>query len=990
MNTENEDRDGGIPVVGRSAGRWRPSFFNRDASDDAADQEVTEERESQESDTGDGYPLTVDKKRGIENPYAVPPNAPVAGSAPFPGQAHSNKAPGGEYYPIGQGSGNAGVGAGLSREGASEVKKPDESMSPIPFGLSGGGWLGESADGADRPSPEASPAAVTGIDDGEEAQPDDSGISREISEETGSYPTPVASGVGASESAADVAEANSDWAAETAGTVGSADNAERASESGVWLSTSEPGDPSIPSDGSDLPAGENSLHESLPGVPAELLTEIPRLAELAALVRQAVGFNFGRVTGVELTAVIDQMADHQQLDDDHLDLIRAVFVRPRGYEKVRADLATPGSISVISGDAGSGRKTAAVHVLAELRRAGMSVRTLSYGIDSSFQARRMPRIENCAFLLELPPDEDEFSVSTKFGRTLDEISGILKSTKSRLIVLTDTDQWERVGGGASVIARKLERPDAINVARAWLRLDLSDGVARPWTNDPRIQPFLAGQSPSSAMEMVDLILQACNASLEDLSDVDSDVDSTDSTLSVTDVDDFNRRVLSVVSARKNWFSQLLKWHKKPQRTGFERNFLVVAAALRGAPIGHIYSQTGALAGLIGGHKPELQGQDDIGVIQLVDSVDARLSGDYVEFSKPGWDEAVLDYFWRDRPLGREGFLKWMANAPLKSTTQGVKEFNSEERALLAERMAFFTLRWAARHGTPENLSTIVTAWRKEKTLEQAVVRLVTAAALHPVIGRDTHQVLYDWAKKPNEDASLKAAVADACAGEFGITYPGKALVRLRHVATSSDPDVIQAVNAAVQKLWEEDSVRSTLFGEVIKWCASGDEGRQAAGRRGFVALAELAVNEQGAPLPALLAAQDSMGWRPGKDDLATGWRAALDPSVDEEQCRDALDLWLNAALEDTEIRETTIRVLRKAVQDEPGDTKQARPRHRLIDRMNIWQLPFPKTEEQRRREDLRREIEDAVHSDKARALDLLPKMQGLDSHEAVEVEQDDQ
>jgi hypothetical protein len=985
MNTENEDRDGGIPVVGRSAGRWRPGFFSRDASDRAADQDVTEEQDSQENDNDDGQLLPVDG----ENPYSVPPNAPVSGVTSFPSQAYSDQAPGREGYSIEQGSGNNGVGAGLSREGASEVEKPDESMNPIPFGRSGRGWLGESADGADRASPEVSQTAVTAIDAGEEAQPDGSGTPQEISEESGSYLTPAASGVGAEAPATDVAASYSDWAAEAAGTVGSADNDERASESGVWLSTPEPGDSSIPVGGSNLPAGENSLHESLPGVPAELLTEIPRLAELAALVRQAVGFNFGRVTGVELTAVIDQMADHQQLDDDHLDLIRAVFVRPRGYEKVRADLAAPGSISVISGDTGSGRKTAAVHLLAELRRAGMSVRTLSYGIDSNFQARRMPRIDNCAFLLELPPDEDEFSVSTKFGRTLDEIAGILRSTSSRLVVLTDTDQWERVGGGASVIARELERPDAVNIARAWLRLDLSDGTARRWTDDHRIQPFLVGQSPSAAMEMLDLILQACSASFEDLSDVDSDVESTDEALRVTDDEEFNRRVLSVVSARKNWFSQLLKWHKKPQRTGFERNFLVVAAALRGAPIGHIYSQTGALAELIGGQKPELQGQDDIGVIQLVDSVDARLNGDYVEFSKPGWDEAVLDYFWRDRPLGREGFLKWMAKAPLRSTTQGVKEFNSDERALLAERMAFFTLRWAARHGTPENLSTIVTAWRKENTLEQAVVRLVTAAALHPVIGRDTHQVLYDWARKPNEDASLKAAVADVCAGEFGITYPGKALVRLRHVATSSDPDVIKAVNTAVQKLWEEDSVRSTLFSEVIKWCASTDESRQAAGRRGFVALAELAVDEQGAPLPALLAGQDSMGWTPARDDLSTGWRAALDPSVDEEQCRGALDLWLNAALEDAEIRETTVRVLRRAVQDEPGDTRQARPRHRLIDRMNIWQPPFPKTEEQRRREDLRREIEDAVHSDKARALDLLPQAQGMNSREGVEVERDD-
>ncbi|WP_449475499.1 hypothetical protein [Streptomyces abikoensis] len=739
---------------------------------------------------------------------------------------------------------------------------------------------------------------------------------------------------------------------------------------------------------------ENNLAGSVPqeelqGVPTELLDQIPRLSALAALVRQAVGFNSGRVVGVELTAVIDQMLDHQRLSDEHLDLIRAVFVTPTGYATLRSDVRDPGSIAVISGEAGSGRKTAAIHLLAELRRAGSSVRTLSYGGTSSFQARRMPRIDNCAFLLELPPDEDEFAVSSAFGGTLNDIAEILESTSSRLIVLTSTDQWQRVGSDSPVVARVLERPDAARVARAWLRLDLSEHMAHRWTSDTRIQTLLADQSPSAAMEMVELILQACKASLEDLPEIDSSTDSTAGTAGPTLEDDFNRRVLSVVSARKNWFSQLLKWHKEEGRTGFERNFLVVAAALRGAPIGHIYSQASALAQSIGGRQPELRGQDDVGVIQLVDSVDAYLDGDYVEFSKPGWDEAVLDYFWKDRPLAREGFLKWMAEAPLRSTTRGVKEFNAEERALLAERMAFFTLRWASRHGSPEILAKIVTAWHAEQPLWKAAVRLVTAAALHPVIGRETHRVLYNWATQ-GTDVSLHEAVADACSGQFGTSYPGKALVRLRHIATSANEDVIKAVRAALQNLWAEDSVRSTLFNEVVKWCRSGDEGRRAAGRRGFIALAELAT-EGGVSLPSLLAMHDSLDWTPTREDLATGWRAALDPLAEEHECRTALELWLNAALKDEETREVVIRVLRKAVEDDPQDTRQARPRHRLVDNLVVWQPPFPSTEEQRRRESLRREIEDAVHSDKARALDLLPAgTRGQVTRAHAEVTQDDQ
>ncbi|MFF4292018.1 hypothetical protein ACFY0R_43155, partial [Streptomyces sp. NPDC001633] len=312
-----------------------------------------------------------------------------------------------------------------------------------------------------------------------------------------------------------------------------------------------------------------------------------------------------------------------------------------------------GAVLVLPREPGAGRAFTAHALLADLHsRTGARVGPLSFGSTARFPLQRLPREANAGYLLDLPADEETFAVSDDFGAMLYDIQRALRGRSSRLIVLTTPEQWQRIRGGAPPgVVPELGIPDPVKVAEAWLTAEAPDVDAARWLADQRISDLLAGQPPSDTLQIVGLILKAEQAK--------TPVEKSD-----TDPDGFNAKVLSVVKARTAWREDLLTWHKKPGRTSFERNFLLVAALFRNATVAHVYVQTAELCRRFK-HPVTLEGQEEPGVVELVAEIEAELdsTNDTIDFGRPGWDDAVLSYFWIDRPMARPTFLAWMAEAP---------------------------------------------------------------------------------------------------------------------------------------------------------------------------------------------------------------------------------------------------------------------------------------------------------------------------------------
>lgn len=715
----------------------------------------------------------------------------------------------------------------------------------------------------------------------------------------------------------------------------------------------------------------------------------PDIERLRRLVRDVdvavdVEHNSGTVIGLQLTAKFERMLERQQLNDDLLETIRSVFQPPRvrdgsaskEYEDLLGALLDPGSIVVMGGRPGGGRTITGLALLAHLRAAtGATVSTLGYGGAREFSVRRVPHDKRCGYLLELPTDDAEFAVSSNFGQTLHAVRDLLRRTSSHLVVITTDEQWDRIGHGAPVRSVEVTPAAARDIAAAWLRIWAPDVPADRWIEHPDIADLLERETPRGAMEIVGLIARAAHTAKDRLPALEATVDGENPAHPLAnDEKEFHRRVSSVVAARKSWRRQLLDWHRKPGRTSFERNFLLAAATLREAPVGEVYAAAATLARQFQDEVPPA-GQQGPGIIQLADAVEADLSGDddRLEFPRPGWDDAVLHYFWIDRPLSRQQFLTWIAHAP-RTATKEIQKLSpggsTVDRATRAERMASFALRWAARQRRPDYLEKIVTAWHGQADLWPAAVDALTRACFDPLIGRETHNLLLNWSK--GQDPALLEAVTAVCAGDFGRAYPGKALVRLGHAAGSRYVKVTEVVRTAVQTLWREQSVSSALMSEILKWCTASDEVRRAGGRRAFTALAELRSEDE-VTFPALLApgvgAEDPLMTEPDVHsrlwiaDVARGWRSILESSAARTEAVAAGRLWFDACLVRPEARSTIFHVFRLAVA-EPGEDGSGL-QHQLLDLLYDWQ---PADDQATDRVALRHALTDLLLHDGSRAL----------------------
>ncbi|MFF2185096.1 hypothetical protein [Streptomyces sp. NPDC058155] len=690
----------------------------------------------------------------------------------------------------------------------------------------------------------------------------------------------------------------------------------------------------------------------------------PRVRDALAIAR-AVGelrqeslFNFGEMTGVKLTAVLGQMLEHSELPDAYLDTVRAVFAEPKGFRDAYTAFEEPGSVLVLLREPGAGRAFTAQALLAELRhRTGAQVGPLSFGGGNRFPVRRLPPDNNVGYLLELPADEEKFEVAADFGATLGRIQYTLGKRNSRLIVLTTPQQWGRIRAGAPADAvPELGLPSPADVASAWLRAEEPSFPTHTWLNDRRIEKLLAGQSPADVLHIVSLILKTTRSP------------NSPSTAG-TGEDAFNSQVDSVEAARTNWREELLAWHRRGSRTSFQRNFLLVAALLRNAPVAHIYAKTAELCQHLEDNEVSLKGQGAPGVIEMVASIEAKLeSDDTVQFAKPGWDDAVLSYFWVDRPMAREPFLAWMAKAPVAKSGAFLETLTMEDRLLLANRVGAFGVRWAVRHGKPRPLEEIVLAWRKDETLWRAAVDLISAAALHPTMERFIHEVLLRWSKNGTEErAALQKMTVDVCAGEFGRHHTGKALRRLRHAAASPYGDVQESLHAAVRNLWSDSSARMTLFNSVVAWC-SDDPDRGEAGRRSFGALATLRAEDSTAMPVLLMEKADDADFEPAVEDLTVGWRSLLATDDEANEAGQTLNIWMDVAWRYPSRRPVVFSVLRGAVST-PGGPGAGRPRHRLRDLLYRWQ-PVPSADADPERVQLRHELADLLDHDRNHAVAL--------------------
>jgi hypothetical protein len=566
---------------------------------------------------------------------------------------------------------------------------------------------------------------------------------------------------------------------------------------------------------------------------------------------------------------------------------------PIGNETELCALLRDNHVLVLHADQpGSGRWTAALRLLSTFPERELTIRRIRRESGDGFTMTGLRGQRSTGWILDLRDPDESMPAKADFGHELLQASD-LRADGSYLVVLASTELWRRIGYGATALARKPEPPDSVNLLMALLK---SSGVVRheAWTDSfgQEIKPLRPAQIREWSQ-----VLAASLYEFEVKKGRPAD----------PDVDDDRKEIEKTVrSAVSGWMEVLADWHKAPERTSYERNYLLLAAVYDGAPIDAVHRQVASLAKALGekGQQAEpLAGQQGPGLVQLAQQTKAELlPNGRLRFPGPGFAEAVVRYFWTDRPHLANDFMGW--------TVQLSLELKHPQGSQLAERMAPWVLHHAQATSSTRLLRLVADEWSEDSNLAVHAHEFLVMASLDPQIGSRARKALSSWANQDGASPALLKTLARV----FATLTPAheQMLGRLGDLARSVKVGVPDAVGEAITALWDNREFRPRLSSILISWLDAEQEPLRQAAASAFL---HLALQRDSAGHPILV-----RELQPSVPDWAIrGWRAALEARGPSPTAYQAFMAWLDtAATQDTSM-EPVFATLVSAVHDTPTD-----------------------------------------------------------------------
>ncbi|MHB6903995.1 hypothetical protein [Streptomyces sp. DB-54] len=603
-----------------------------------------------------------------------------------------------------------------------------------------------------------------------------------------------------------------------------------------------------------------------------------------AAVVQTVPHNQGTVIGVQNISEIHRLRG-TPLPKKWLNRQLQFYIPRDDTTKAIDALLDAHRVAVIHAEAGTGRYTTALHTLT------------SKNVKTIRQVRREPnegvdleglQDEDTGWILDLRDEEE--TLRTGFGLHLKEVENHLRTTRSFLVVVTHSGTWTRVADEAAELAHPLIPPPALEVFRQRLTRrepyidDLND-----WLGAEKITKHLSNAVPAEAVRWADIIEAAVTLNR-----------------STTDPKPFKELLEFVVQSAQNWRRELCEWHSDNVESA-HRNYLLAAAVLDGAPVETVYEAHSTLGTALDDTPQPTKGQQGPGIIQLTNIIGADLEAhDRIRFLMPGYAEAVVDYFWVDRPHHVAAFTRWTAEqAATLPRDLGIP---------LADRVTQWATRYTLTKQSFTILRTIATHWADTQRFRSHAQDLLVAAAIDPTAGKRTREQYLAWAKAPDTadltdrkhtPTILKEALAGALA-QLGSVYPKIALKRLSELAANTTKSTVtEAVGNALMELWDQQGLQETIRTTLTSWFNASQQYYTDAARRAFLHLADR-TTPGGAPV--LLAEE---GTQPSPWILS-GWRCVLDYEL-SRNTQDAFNTWLDAALADPDLRPAVLKTFTEAV-----------------------------------------------------------------------------
>ncbi|MQM24630.1 hypothetical protein [Glycomyces albidus] len=373
-----------------------------------------------------------------------------------------------------------------------------------------------------------------------------------------------------------------------------------------------------------------------------------------------------------------------------------------------------------------------------------------------------------------------------------------------------------------------------------------------------------------------------------------------------------------------WVAELDLWNHDNQRKPRLRAFQLAAAVVpTGDPI-RIRTEATALLQTITRLKLLEAGLDEEGIsdpalgepvwsgpgtrLLARDSL-AELRDGKVVFTRPGFAEAVVRYFWNDWPEYRSALIDWLMNLATSDT------FTSEERDRLKNQVGKFAIHHAQERGEFGFLYDVVAKWAGVDTTLPDAAKLLEQAATTSGIASAVRDRTRQWAKKG--DSALRRVVAELCASPtFALEYPRLVTTRLVHLMERRQAgDEDSALDAALERASRLLVTEAHQSNAVLARLSTDARAEQLAQRkravRLFLSVAQARVKENAEP--ALIPKAD--GPESSRKALVALWASTLRVlKHDESVIQPAFNAWMDACAP-TEMEREVISVFRNAIAD---------------------------------------------------------------------------
>ncbi|MFJ3713007.1 MULTISPECIES: hypothetical protein [unclassified Streptomyces] len=333
-----------------------------------------------------------------------------------------------------------------------------------------------------------------------------------------------------------------------------------------------------------------------------------------------------------------------------------------GNEEEAALLLKANQVIVLVADnLGNGRWTAALRLLTTAPGEPRTLRRVRRETGEAFSMEGLQCKKRTGWILDLRETEEGLPASCDFGLELHQVED-LRDDDSYLAVLVGTELWERIGHGAGELVLTPQPPDPATLFTTLLR---SAGVTHPeaWADDHRFRTQLPQLLPGQVWDWARILVQS-----------DSEYRASTGRGTEPGTDGFEAVAKAAGNAVSGWMDVLAKWHSRSGRTSYDRNYLLLAAVCDGAPIDNVHLQIASLAqefGEKGERSALLAGQQGPGLIQLAREIEAVPRADgHLTFPGPGFAEAVVRYFWQDRPELIDAFTKDRSTVPETQAPSG--------------------------------------------------------------------------------------------------------------------------------------------------------------------------------------------------------------------------------------------------------------------------------------------------------------------------------